>query len=244
MKHGTEPPSGEPAIPQDARPCVWMAAGLVAWKLCDRDFDCERCPLDAALRGGIARPRTPLQQAVVEMEFPERLRFHRLHGWIGRVGEDRFRIGIDAFAAHLLDRLTSVVLPLPDGRVEYGRTACWVADDVELIPLIAPATGTVCETNPLVQEYPGLVATAPYDRGWLYEITDPAGGEPKGTLSADEMRVRTESQLRRLRRRVCASLTPDARVGVTMADGGVRLQDLRRILGASRYHRMITAFLR
>ncbi|HYW69484.1 MAG TPA: hypothetical protein VE961_00530 [Pyrinomonadaceae bacterium] len=29
--------------------CVWMDAGVVNYKLCDRSYDCERCPLDQAL---------------------------------------------------------------------------------------------------------------------------------------------------------------------------------------------------
>ena len=29
--------------------CVWMDAGVVNYKLCDRGFDCDRCPLDQAL---------------------------------------------------------------------------------------------------------------------------------------------------------------------------------------------------
>jgi hypothetical protein len=35
--------------------CVWMQAGVVGYKLCDREFDCDRCPFDAALRGEAAR---------------------------------------------------------------------------------------------------------------------------------------------------------------------------------------------
>jgi hypothetical protein len=30
--------------------CVWMQAGVVSYKLCDRRFDCERCPFDMAIR--------------------------------------------------------------------------------------------------------------------------------------------------------------------------------------------------
>ena len=30
--------------------CVWMRAGVIRFWLCDRDFDCDNCPLDAALR--------------------------------------------------------------------------------------------------------------------------------------------------------------------------------------------------
>ena len=43
-------------LPRDAEPCIWMSAGLVSYKLCDRDFDCGNCPLDAALRGNAAAP--------------------------------------------------------------------------------------------------------------------------------------------------------------------------------------------
>jgi hypothetical protein len=40
----------EGLLPAGSLPCVWMAAGLLAYKLCDRGFDCESCPLDCALR--------------------------------------------------------------------------------------------------------------------------------------------------------------------------------------------------
>ena len=30
--------------------CIWMEAGMVAYKLCDLDFNCDACPLDDLLR--------------------------------------------------------------------------------------------------------------------------------------------------------------------------------------------------
>ncbi|MCS6815782.1 MAG: glycine cleavage system protein H [Blastocatellia bacterium] len=30
--------------------CVWMLAGIVDYKLCDRDYECEQCPFDRAFR--------------------------------------------------------------------------------------------------------------------------------------------------------------------------------------------------
>lgn len=39
--------------------CVWMRAGVIRFWLCDRNFDCDHCPLDAALRG----TRRPAPQA-------------------------------------------------------------------------------------------------------------------------------------------------------------------------------------
>lgn len=35
--------------------CVWMQACVVGYKLCDREFDCDRCPFDAALSGEAVR---------------------------------------------------------------------------------------------------------------------------------------------------------------------------------------------
>jgi len=35
----------------DLLKCVWMLADVVAYKLCDREYDCEHCPFDRALRG-------------------------------------------------------------------------------------------------------------------------------------------------------------------------------------------------
>jgi len=36
--------------------CVWMDAGVLTYRLCDRDFDCAHCPLNAALRGTALAP--------------------------------------------------------------------------------------------------------------------------------------------------------------------------------------------
>lgn len=30
--------------------CIWMEAGILSYLLCDREFDCENCPLDDAMR--------------------------------------------------------------------------------------------------------------------------------------------------------------------------------------------------
>ena len=35
--------------------CVWMLAGNVDYKLCDREYDCDECPFDLAIRGCASR---------------------------------------------------------------------------------------------------------------------------------------------------------------------------------------------
>lgn len=36
-------------VPKEQR-CVWMAAGILSYQLCEREFDCDQCPLDKAMR--------------------------------------------------------------------------------------------------------------------------------------------------------------------------------------------------
>ena len=48
--------------PEDELPCIWMEAGIVDYKLCDRKFDCENCPFDAIMKSGGANP--PINDAV------------------------------------------------------------------------------------------------------------------------------------------------------------------------------------
>lgn len=50
LHRDTSPPQVH--VPSPAvLPCVWMSAGLVAFKLCDREGECESCPFDQAMRG-------------------------------------------------------------------------------------------------------------------------------------------------------------------------------------------------
>jgi hypothetical protein len=37
--------------------CVWMQAGNVDYKLCDREYECDECPFDQAIRGGAPRQK-------------------------------------------------------------------------------------------------------------------------------------------------------------------------------------------
>ena len=38
--------------PQHFDKCVWMESGVVSYKLCDFEYNCEACPFDRALREG------------------------------------------------------------------------------------------------------------------------------------------------------------------------------------------------
>jgi glycine cleavage system H lipoate-binding protein len=73
-------------VPPEEAPCVWMTAGILSYQLCERGFDCDRCPLDAALRMHFPSRRPAAADAPPEPERralpPDRL-YSRGHCWLG-----------------------------------------------------------------------------------------------------------------------------------------------------------------
>lgn len=97
----------------NAQPCVWMCAGLVSYRLCSRDFDCEHCPLDAALRGElhpVAHDTALLYRQENGNGVPADRRYSSGHTWALPTAEAGYawRIGIDAFAATLIGCARSI----------------------------------------------------------------------------------------------------------------------------------------
>jgi len=247
MERGPEREGQTPVLPDSSLPCVWMQAGVLRYRLCDRGYDCEHCPLDTALRG--IEPATP--PVPREAEAPpawvirDDRRYDLAGGWVAEAEGGRLRWGIDGFAARLLDRLTSIVLPVPGASLERGRIGCWLADDGELLPLRCPLSGKVVQTNRAAQRDPALVTAFPYDDGWLVELQSPLSlGELPDLRPAATRREEAARQLAKLRRAAGRRLVEEPDVGPTAADGGERLTDLRRMLGARRYHRILMTILR
>jgi glycine cleavage system H protein len=236
-----------PVLPGRSQPCVWMVAGLLRYHLCDLEYDCEHCPLDAAMHGArAASPPAPSEPREEPWErIREGLRYHPLHGWVAESDGGRIRWGIDGVTALFLDRISAVVLPAVGTELAQGKAACWLMDDGELFPLRSPVTGSVALTNPALRGNPTLVSHAPYDAGWLIEIEAGGGSASQpGLCDAAERRAGALRQLQRLQHAAASRLRPPVPVGPTAQDGGAPLTELRRMLGRARYHRLVFSLLR
>ena len=232
--------------PPKIRPCVWMTAGLLSYRLCDLDYDCEHCPLDRALHGTHSvRPYEPVP--VRPSEIPDDRRYTSSHTWV-RPAEARetgtLRTGLDAFAASLFGRARGVE-KVGDlgGTLEPGAPYCEIDVDVGAVTIRSPFDAVLVQVNPQLTDDPSLACTDPYERGWLAELR-PRRSDGPSLDDASEARRRSGHDLRRLRRQIAlAMLVDDSGVGTTLPDGGELVTNLRELLGPRRWLELLRDFV-
>lgn len=220
--------------------CIWMSAGLIRYKLCDREFDCERCPLDAALRGEPgwqAADQPHAAEARRALTFPDDRHYSPGHLWLQARGEAAC-VGLDAIAMALVGIPQRLRWLDGAGAVRAGDSVLALDLPYGPLPLSCPATGRALRRNGAVERMPALLAEDPYGAGWLFEIEGAAGAARLVDASVALEQARLD--LRHFRRRAALGLLTDAEgVGATMADGGEALTDVRRMLGPQRYLALI-----
>lgn len=228
-----------------AQPCIWMSAGLLSYKLCDRDWECEHCPLDAALRGQM--PEAPLHASLMSVgevatTFPEDRRYSPGHSWVrprSTSDEQLVRFGLDVFAATIIGHCCAVFCPDVGHRREQGEVLCEIDLGLGVLPVMAPVGAAVVAKNERLEHDPNTLVSAPYGDGWIADLQVQDPSQLRGLFTAGRARDETRMDLRRFRRRVALQLLADTEgIGPCLPDGG-ELADLRQILAGPAYLNLI-----
>ena len=191
-------------IRQEVRPCLWMSAGLLAYRLCDRDFDCDHCPLDAALRGHPLQPALQLPDRR-SRDFPADRDYTPGHGWLqaveGRHGR-RLRFGLDSFAAALIGHCVRVACSRSQQRLAQGDTLCQIDLGLGVLWITTPISGVQIAGNPSLQDRPNHIVSSPYTEGWIAELIPGDASESVELFPHDTAREKAQLDLQRFRRQL------------------------------------------
>lgn len=248
--------------------CVWVDAGVLNHKLCDRGFDCEHCPLDAALRdsgevcgedergltltnvpfpGWEELPDTvrPLLEPLHELPLCDAARYSTRHVWVRMTASGMARIGLDAFAARLLPDGAQLVTVANRSEVREGEAFGWVYAWNKTLPLPAPVSGVVvCRRGEHLDSMRALRAH-PYTDGGLLTISPTVGTlatarvYPPAVHARRIQRHETSLAARLQRALECR----DDDIGPCLNDGGVPVSSLPELLGAERYWKLVTGYI-
>jgi len=235
-------------LPAEELRCIWMTAGILTYRLCDRDFDCDSCLLNAALRrhseqsgasgSGIVSQSTASPSF---RELREGYLYARNHCWAINVTGSLIRLGFEPGLSQALLTPKALVLPSEGQRVQRRQTCLWIVIEGGTLPFESPCTGTVRATNHRLIENPHLLLLQPFDDGWLFEL-EVEESFPKSAdfLNVEEANLAYASDQNRFQIMLSGVFhTGPPRVGVTMADGGQPLQNLADLIGADKYYSLL-----
>lgn len=104
---------------------------------------------------------------------PEAVSYHPGHTWLVQERKSVVRIGADEFAAALAGKIEKIDLPKPGQWVRQGQKILSFYRNGEKAEMVSPTEGEVMAINPEVVNYPALVRSDPYGKGWLLTVNVP-----------------------------------------------------------------------
>lgn len=232
---------GYPIIPEGENRCVWMKTGLVSYKLCDRDYHCETCPFDRAMRSGKDTVSGGSTEEEDESLFDDPasllengpILFHPAHCWVKVETHERVRIGLDTMITMLIANVQLAVLPAEGTTAREGESFAHIIEKDYLFPVIAPLSGTIIESNYRLKTNPRLITSDPKGNGWLVTIKpDNLEGDLKKLLFGRKAVAWKHREEVDISNRLYALMKIDSSVnlGPTMQDGGTRVSGLQEML--------------
>ena len=242
------------------RPCVWMQAGVLTYRLCDRDYECDTCELYHALHGtaGARLPEDvpPLgrrgdTEADVIDHFVRQLidgctlhldrAYSRGHFWLQARDDGTLDVGLAAHVLRFLCTVDDLVLPRVGVRLRRGDPCGWITHGRVSVPLAAPISGDVVavhdEAVAVVRQSGGRE-----DGRWLYRTRPLEDPEHAPGLRHGEDAVALYLETVHVVKRYLRDAEVPAQaagVGHTLADGGTPAGDLEAVLGQDRYERLV-----
>jgi glycine cleavage system H lipoate-binding protein len=121
----------------------------------------------------IARPQPPRVKREYGFEIPQDYCFHLGHTWVTKEGVNDARVGVDKFVTNLMGKIDHIEVRGTDRWVRQGQKLITLSSNGASVDLLSPVEGVVTAVNDDVLRDPSLVATDPYENGWIAMVKSP-----------------------------------------------------------------------
>jgi glycine cleavage system H protein len=127
---------------------------------------------------------------VGDYDLPDDLYYHEKHTWATKDG-DLLRVGVDSIGVALAGKIIFVRVKKIGKNINAGKNFGTAEAGKGVIPLTAPVTGEIVETNPNVSgRKVKELNEDPYGEGWLIKI------KPTGDLDAELSKLITGNAIK------------------------------------------------
>jgi glycine cleavage system H lipoate-binding protein len=253
MNGHNQPPNLDRTNGADVLNCLWMEAGVVGYKLCDRGYDCDRCPFDEGLHGH-PKPDLALSDrcdesavgvvSVQGCEVGRNLFYHPGHSWARIEADGVVRVGLDDFARRMLGTAYSLALPSRNQELKRDQASWNITHQSGVTTVASPVSGKVLNVNSNLLLRPALINRDPYGEGWAMTI-EPADLRSclQRLMYGEKARQWLVNEIDRLRS-VINQVLNDDHDGIipTMTDGGLLTREFLHGLSVEQTRRVISSF--
>jgi glycine cleavage system H protein len=246
-------------IPDGEVKCIWMNAGLVDYKLCDKSYNCDNCDFhndfnksssdDLLIESDRNNNPKPAEISLFSFldnyKLKEDVYYSKNHLWIQTLSFDRLLMGLDSFASSLLPKNISVVFSTPGTRVEQGKPFIWFTMNDTTLTIDAPLNGKIRENNQSFVKSGMNLNDSPYEKGWFY-IFEPLNykKEQRKLFRGWQMSAVCDTDKIKIKKKFHDAMRiNEKKVGATMYDGGMPLTNLNDMLGDKKYIKIISSIL-
>jgi glycine cleavage system H protein len=239
--------------------CIWMTAGVISFKLCPLNYDCEHCDFDEVMRSQVRskgvssrvkkhKPqdlvpseRLPMSSSDLKKpllfftfsvgEVEEGLFLHPSHLWVRQAEGQRWKLGIDKLLAYVLPPPVKVELYDSNKEVTQNQVFGRIHTQVGTFFLTAPLSGHLVQTNSRIVQHPELVQQDPYGEGWLAMMERfQDHSELEGFYTGPAGRRFLDEEAQHLKFLLKHRGVEVNHIGATLPDGGVNIKYLHQVL--------------
>lgn len=210
--------------------CIWMSSGVVDYKLCDNNFDCENCLYDNGIRkiqgtaNNAAESVTGIISEILNkmagITFDSKIIYLKNHLIARQILPDNYYLGIDPVLISFIDH--------PDVTMELGTQSNISSEQV--IMNFSGEWGKFTLTSP-INYFNYDYVNNPLNSKWFAMIKAEESEIKSASLNFTEWNLRHQSSIKIIEE--IKSSYPY--VGPTMYDGGRNVKDLYQIVGKKKY---------
>ncbi|MDI6804713.1 MAG: hypothetical protein QME58_12875 [Bacteroidota bacterium] len=240
--------------------CVWMSAGVVSYKLCDLEFDCEHCAYDRIIRSKISSEivngnyktsnigkivnysdqAKMLIDKLIDSEINPTYYYSKNHIRLSKDEDGAVSIGIDILLAKILNYINCIVM-MPVGEfVRQRKSFCWLIQKGRTLTLYSPISGTVVQNNALLLNSPDLIRTTDLQKSWLSKIRLNKDSRLEDFYTGEEAQVWFQKELKRTKDNFYEIIEKQRILtSPTQFDGGIFSSSLSEILPNDEYWKIL-----
>lgn len=242
--------------------CIWMSAGIVNYKLCDKNMNCEECDFDRVMQGmlpsretetathlSVPQNETDVNRQLINSYLSGLLSgckihldrcYHPSHFWYKAQNDNTIDVGLDSILLKILDPLDRVILPERGESYHTGQLIAWIVRKQKTLPLHSPLKGEVVEINPafLLNGIDQILEEDSYLFKLKDNATRPLPSRICTEISGLQCIAKKVAVIQKHLQKAFAETVP-SHVGVTLADGGNIQIGLEKVIGEKAFNRLL-----